>query len=174
MVVRQGSIVRARGERGRRRRRERDGSWARNSTRTRGLTTTRGRRRTVVGEGTIGDGTWESIRDDVETSVRDAVRRAHGVIDGGFEATVIDGDGGGRRRARDDDVRGASGTRVPSTIVERFDDGDDVRETVVRVRRARDGGESERARGDDAVGDARVRECRECCIINQARPRDDE
>ncbi len=96
MVVRQGSIVRARGERGRRRRRERDGSWARHSTRTRGLTTTRGRRRTVVGEGTIGDGTWESIRDDVETSVRDAVRRAHGVIDGGFEATVIGGDGGAR------------------------------------------------------------------------------
>ena len=48
----------------------------------------------MVGEGTIGDGTWESIRDDVETSVRDAVRRAHGVIDGGFEATVIGGDGG--------------------------------------------------------------------------------
>ena len=50
----------------------------------------------MVGEGTIGDGTWESIRDDVETSVRDAVRRAHGVIDGGFEATVIGGDGGAR------------------------------------------------------------------------------
>ena len=48
----------------------------------------------MVGEGTIGDGTWESIRDDVETSVRDAVRRAHGVIDGGFEATVIGGDCG--------------------------------------------------------------------------------
>lgn len=59
------------------------------------MTTTRARRRTVMGDASARDKTWDAIRDDVETSVRDAVRRAHGAIDGGFEVTVI----GGERRA---------------------------------------------------------------------------
>jgi len=68
----------------------------------------RARRRTVMGDASAREKTWDAIRDDVETSVRDAVRRAHGVIDGGFEVTVI----GGERRADADADGGAKLTTM--------------------------------------------------------------
>lgn len=61
-----------------------------------------------MGDASAREKTWDAIRDDVETSVRDAVRRAHGAIDGGFEVTVI----GGERRADDDGARSTTMTFV--------------------------------------------------------------